>query len=197
MYPGVHWRLGYRCVQVAALNVEAAFSRPLLFMHPSLWGSARMPICQAEVVAQSLQNWGRPEPDRGDGQRRPSTASGRLARLQQPEGCVATPYLPPALRRSQLVRGPLTGALTLADVQHAPPPTVATLQARLPLEQERERRVAWRTPHPLSSPRRPLEPWRRARDEPKPAERPYLARQMSWCANPQPGRVMHPPKPRG
>ena len=50
--------------------------------------------------------------------------------------------------------GPLTGALTLADEQHAPPPTVAAPQARLPLEQERERRAAWRTPHPLSSPRR-------------------------------------------
>ena len=30
-----------------------------------------------------------------------------------------------SLRRSQLVRGPLTGALTLADVQRAPLPTVA------------------------------------------------------------------------
>ena len=39
----------------------------------------------------------------------------------------------------------------------------------MPLEQERERHVAWRTPHPLSSPRRPPEPWRRARDELKPA----------------------------
>ena len=61
------------------------------------------------------------------------------------------------------------GALTLADVQRALPPTVAAPQERLPLEQEGERHVARRTPHPLSSPRRPLEPWRRARDELKPA----------------------------
>ena len=179
-------------------------------MHPSRWGSARTPThrpgaggrvpphCQAEVVAQSLKNWGRPEPDGGDGQRRPSTASGRLVRLQQPEGCEATPSLPPALRRSQLVRGPLTGALTLADVQRAPPPTVAAPRAQLPLEQGRERRVAWRTPHPLSSPRRPPEPWRRARDELKTSYCfPYLARQMSWCGKPQPGGGILPPKPRG
>jgi len=44
------------------------------------------PHYQAEVVAQSLWNWGRPEPDGGDGQRRPATTSGRLARLKQPEG---------------------------------------------------------------------------------------------------------------
>jgi len=49
------------------------------------------PRCRAEVVAQSLQNWGRPEPGGGDGQRRPATASGRLARLPQPGGCEATP----------------------------------------------------------------------------------------------------------
>src|SRR6185503_10075820 len=162
-------------------------------MHPSPWGSARTPThrpgaggrvpphCQAEVVAQSLQNLGRPEPDGGDGQRRPGTASGRLARLQQPEGCEATPLLPPALRRSQLVRGPLTGALTLADVQHAPLPTVAAPRARLPLVQEGERRVARMTPHPPSSPRRrrggsaqPSEPWRWARDELKLVKAPLL-----------------------
>jgi len=161
------------------------------------------PHCQAEVVAQSLQNWGRPEPDGGNGQHRPATASGHLAMLQQPEGCEATPELPPALRRSQLVRGPLTGTLTLADMQHALLPTVAAPRARLPLAQEGERRVARMMPHPPSSPRRrhggsaqPPEPWRRARDELRPAKFPYLARQMSWCANPQPGGVMHPPKPR-
>ena len=93
--------------------------------------------------------------------------------------------------------GPSTGALTLADEQHALPPTVAAPQARLPLEQERERHVAWRMPHPLSSPRRPPGPWRRARDELKPAAHPYLARQMSWCGKPQPGGGMHPHKPRG
>ena len=59
------------------------------------------------------------------------------------------------------------GALTLAGEQRAPPPTVAAPQARLPLEQEGERRVARMMPHPLSSPRRPPEPWRRARDEPE------------------------------
>ena len=89
------------------------------------------------------------------------------------------------------------GALTLADVQRAPPPMVAAPQARLPLEQEGERRVARRMPHPLSSPCRPLEPWRRARDELKLATVPYLARQMSWCGKSQPGGGMHPPKPRG
>ena len=137
------------------------------------------PHCQAEVVAQSLQNWGRPEPDEGDDRHCPATASGRLARLQQPEGCVATPLLPPALRRSQLVRGPLTGALTLADVQRAPLPTVAAPRARLPLAQEGERRVARMTPHPPSSPRRGgggsaqrPEPWRWARDELKLAKNP-------------------------
>ena len=50
------------------------------------------------------------------------------------------------------------GALTLAGEQRAPPPTVAAPQAQLPLEQGHERRVAWRTPHPPSSPRRPPEP---------------------------------------
>ena len=160
-------------------------------------GGMAPPHCQEEVVVQSLQNWGRPEPDGGDGQRHPATASGRLARLQQPEGCEATPGPPPALRRSQLVRGPSTGALTPADEQRALPPTVAASQARLPLEQERERHVAWRTPHPLSSPCRPPEPWRRARDEPNQLLTPYLARQMSWCGKPQPGGGMHPPKPRG
>ena len=50
------------------------------------------------------------------------------------------------------------GALTLAGKQRAPPPTVAAPQAQLPLEQGHERRVAWRTPHPPSSPRRPPEP---------------------------------------
>ena len=48
----------------------------------------------------------------------------------------------------------MTGALTLADVQRAPLPTVAAPRARLPLAQEGERRVARMTPHPLSSPRR-------------------------------------------
>jgi len=127
LYPGVHRRLGCHHVQVgievAALNVETALSRPLhgdagvltrapaVELRPQVFcsctphygGSARTPTrrpgaggrvpphCQAEVVAQSLQNWGRPEPDGGDGQRRPATASGRLARLQQPEGCEATP----------------------------------------------------------------------------------------------------------
>ena len=132
-------------------------------------GGRAPPRCQAEVVAQSLRNWGRPEPDGGDGQRHPATASGRLARLQQPEGCEATPWPPPALRRSRLVRGPLMGALTLAGEQRAPPPTVAVPQAQLPLEQEHERRVAWRTPHPPSSLRRPHEPWGRRRDELRPA----------------------------
>ena len=73
------------------------------------------------------------------------------------------------------------GALTLADVQRAPPPTVAAPRARLPLEQEGERHVARMMPHPPSSPRRPPEPWRRAQDELKPANAPYLARQMLWC----------------
>ena len=89
------------------------------------------------------------------------------------------------------------GALTLADVQRAPPPMVAAPQARLPLEQEGERRVARMTPLPPSSPRRPPEPWRRAKDELKLAKFPYLARQMSWCGKPQPGGGMHPPKPIG
>ena len=52
------------------------------------------------------------------------------------------------------------GALTLADVQRAPLPTVAAPRARLPLAQEDERHVARMTPHPPSSPRRPPEPWR-------------------------------------
>ena len=84
-----------------------------------------------------------------------------------------------SLRRSQLVRGPLTGALTLADVQRAPLPTVAAPRARLPLAQEGERRVARMMPHPPSSPRRrgggsaqPPEPWRWARDELKLAKAP-------------------------
>ena len=84
-----------------------------------------------------------------------------------------------SLRRSQLVRGPLTGALTLADVQRAPLPTVAAPRARLPLAQEDERHVARMTPHPPSSPRRrgggsaqPPEPWRWARDELRPARSP-------------------------
>ena len=64
------------------------------------------------------------------------------------------------------------GALTLAGEQRAPSPTVAAPQAQLPLEQERERRVARRTPHPLSSLRRPHEPWRRRRDELRPATLP-------------------------
>ena len=42
------------------------------------------------------------------------------------------------------------GALTLADERRAPPPTVAAPHAQSPLEQERERHVAWRTPHPPS-----------------------------------------------
>ena len=57
------------------------------------------------------------------------------------------------------------GALTLAGEQRAPPPTVAAPQAQLPLEQERERRVAWRTPHPH-------EPSRRGRDELRPVKVP-------------------------
>ena len=61
------------------------------------------------------------------------------------------------------------GALTLAGEQRAPPPTVSAPQAQLPLEQGHERRVAWRTPHPPSSPRRPHEPWGRRRDELRPA----------------------------
>ena len=40
------------------------------------------------------------------------------------------------------------GALTLAGERRAPPPTVAAPQAQLPLGQEREGHVAWRTPHP-------------------------------------------------
>ena len=135
------------------------------------------PRCQAEVVAQSLQNWGRPEPDRHS-----ATASGRLARLQQPEGCGATPWLPPALRRSQLVRGPLTGALTPAGELRAPP-TVAAPRAQLPLEQEHERCVAWRTPHPPSSPRRPHEPWRRGRDELRPTSAPTWRAKCRGVAN--------------
>ena len=150
--------------------------------HPGTGGRVP-PHCQEEVIAQSLQNWGRPEPDGGGGQRHPATASGRLARLQQPVGCEATRWPPPALRRSRLVRGPLTGALTPADEQRAPPPTVAAPQARLPLEQEGERRVARRTPHPLSSPHRPLEPWRRARDEPKPATAPTWRAKCRGVAN--------------
>ena len=84
-----------------------------------------------------------------------------------------------SLRRLQLVRGPLTGALTLPDVQSAPLPTVVDPRARLPLAQEGERRVARMTPHPPSSPRRrgggsaqPPEPWRWARDELKLAKAP-------------------------
>src|SRR6185295_6573738 len=61
------------------------------------------------------------------------------------------------------------GALTLAGERRAPPPTVAAPQAQLPPEQERERHVAWRMPHPPSSPRRPREPWGRRRDELRPA----------------------------
>src|SRR6185436_4052164 len=64
------------------------------------------------------------------------------------------------------------GVLTLADEQRAPPPTVAAPQAQLPLEQGHERRVAWRTPHPPSSPRRPPEPSGRGRDELRPAREP-------------------------
>ena len=45
----------------------------------------------------------------------------------------------------------MSGALTLADVQRAPLPTVAASRARLPLAQEGERRVARMTPHPPSS----------------------------------------------
>ena len=84
-----------------------------------------------------------------------------------------------SLRCSQLVRGLLTGALTLADVQRVPLPTVAAPRARLPVVQEGERRVAQMTPHPPSSPRRggggsaqPPEPWRWARDELKLAKAP-------------------------
>src|SRR6185369_678663 len=57
----------------------------------------------------------------------------------------------------------------LAGERRAPPPVVAAPQAQLPLEQERERHVAWRMPHPLSSPRRPHEPWGRRKDELRPA----------------------------
>ena len=64
------------------------------------------------------------------------------------------------------------GALTLAGEQRALLPTVAAPQAQLPLEQEHERHVAWRTPHPPSSPRRPREPWGRRRDELRPAKVP-------------------------
>ena len=64
------------------------------------------------------------------------------------------------------------GALTLTGEQRALPPTVAAPQAQLPLEQEHEGRVAWRTPHPLSSLRRPHEPWGRRRDELRPAKVP-------------------------
>src|SRR4029079_13110315 len=45
------------------------------------------PQCQADGVAQSLLHWGRPGPEGGDVRRLPATASGHLARLQQPEGC--------------------------------------------------------------------------------------------------------------
>jgi hypothetical protein len=62
------------------------------------------------------------------------------------------------------------GALTLTGKQRAPPPTVAAPQAELPLEQGYERCVAWRTPHPPSSPRRPPEPSGRGRDELRPAK---------------------------
>ena len=79
--------------------------------------------------------------------------------------------------------GPLTGALTLADVQRAPPPAVAAPQAQLPLEQECERRVARRTPHPPSSLRRPHEPWRRARIELKPAQPPTWHAKCRGVAN--------------
>ena len=68
--------------------------------------------------------------------------------------------------------GSLTGALTLADMQRAPLPTVAAPRARLPLAQEGERRVARMTPHPPSSLRRPHEPWGRRRDELRPAKEP-------------------------
>ena len=61
------------------------------------------------------------------------------------------------------------GALTLAGEQRVLLPTVAAPQAQLPLEQEGERHVAQTTPHPPSSPCHPPEPWRRARDELKPA----------------------------
>ena len=89
------------------------------------------------------------------------------------------------------------GALTLAGEQRAPPPTVAAPQAQLPLEQGHERRVAWRTPHPPSSPRRPPEPSGEEETNCDQLNSPYLARQMSWCGKPQPGGGMHPPKPRG
>ena len=85
------------------------------------------------------------------------------------------------------------GALTLAGEQRASPPTVAAPQAQLPLEQEHERRVAWRMPHPPSSLHHPHEPWSQRRDELRPASVPYLARQMSWCCKPQPGGERHPP----
>src|SRR6185503_17560010 len=79
--------------------------------------------------------------------------------------------------------GALDGRPDSCLVQRAPPPTVAVPQAWLPLEQERERRVAWRTPHPPSSPRRPPEPWRRARDELKPATPPTWRAKWRGVAN--------------
>ena len=86
--------------------------------------------------------------------------------------------------------GTLTGALTLADVQRAPLPTEATPRAWLFLAQEGERRVAQMTPCPPSSPHRrrggsaqPLEPWRRARDELKPAKTPTWRARCRGVAN--------------
>ena len=74
-------------------------------------------------------------------------------------------------------------ALTLAGERRAPPPTVAAPQAQLPLEQERDRHVAWRMPHPPSSPRRPREPWGRRKDELRPAEAPTWRAKCRGAAN--------------
>ena len=94
LYSSVPRRLGCHCIQVgvevAALDVEAAFSRPFhrdagvltrapaVELRPQVFcsrtphrggahGSRRTALAlahggQVEVVAQSLQNWGRPEP---------------------------------------------------------------------------------------------------------------------------------------
>ena len=92
------------------------------------------------------------------------------------------------------------GALTLADVQRAPLPTVAAPRAQLPLAQEGESRVARMTPHPPSSPRRrrggsaqPPEPWRWARDELKLAKNPLPGAPNVVVLQPQPGGGRHPP----
>jgi len=85
------------------------------------------------------------------------------------------------------------GALTLAGEQRAPPPTVAAPQAQLPLEQEHEGRVVSRTPHPLSSLRRPHEPWGRRGDELRPANSPTWRAKCRGAANH--GRVAEGTRP--